>query len=376
MVRMSGNVQEVSKGGYNKILQKLRESNAENLRLQSEIIERDRRIAEMRPPIAPGTEDPLGKKDKQESKLAKFWSSNAFWGVTSVLVALGISPHSMKLIYGVMWAALCLEFFRIKIVERRKTRYVINSGFAAALASVFFLAWPYLPKPKEEPDLDQKLTKLGDALTEKISHLAPGSNSQPSPNGPSPQHGLPAPFLTLEPPVQPKTDNTGAFPLELLNRGPDVEDIGWTLDPFVARKVRGQLTMLVVGTFTETPDPSKAPLRTNQGAPISVSFAPVQLSVYQQVKRQYPALMGVRVTLSFRRYQDQRQFQIKRVYAFGPPGVIYAPGTALDQGLSHSPYGSNDSISLSEVNALIDANERWVPAAVNVRPDGTVTLVN
>jgi hypothetical protein len=85
-----------------------------------------------------------------------------------MLIALIVSPVSVKVVYGLVWAVLCFEFVRIRPYEGRKIGYLVSGLFAVLLAIAFVAVWPYLPKPKEEPNLDQTLAKFGDTLSDKI----------------------------------------------------------------------------------------------------------------------------------------------------------------------------------------------------------------
>ena len=102
-------------------------------------------------------------------KISEFWTSTPVWSVISVLITLIVSPWSIALVYTVLWAVLCFEFIRLEIFERRLRRYLANIVFAVIVGISFRSGWPYLPKPKNQPNLDQALEVLGDRIVDKIS---------------------------------------------------------------------------------------------------------------------------------------------------------------------------------------------------------------
>ena len=163
-------ISAMSKGGYSKLLTKLQESNAENLRLRAEILEREQRIAAMDPTV-PEKNGHLSENratTEKKSKLIEFWTSTPVWGALAVPAAFIVSSWSVKAVYALVWAVLCFEFIRLRVGTSKRMRFTANSLFPAILASGFVVGWPYLPKPKSEPDLDRKLSAFGGTLSDEI----------------------------------------------------------------------------------------------------------------------------------------------------------------------------------------------------------------
>jgi hypothetical protein len=93
------------------------------------------------------------------------------------------------------------EFVRIKAAEnRRKLRYLLNALFAISLALGLALGWPYLPKPKEEPNMDRIFAAFADLLSDKIATRLAGLLAKPAPlTRPSPTPtNVSRPWLSLK----------------------------------------------------------------------------------------------------------------------------------------------------------------------------------
>jgi hypothetical protein len=157
----------MSKGGYNKLLQKLQEALADNLRLRSQIMERDQKLAV--PPPAPS--DKAGSPAPQKSnKVKEFWTSTPVWGAISMVLTLVVSALSVKVIYFAAWVIFCFEFVRIRIVENRGWRYALNIWFCAVLG-IGFIAIGSRLHPLESQSLDQNIDQLADRLGQRFPLL-------------------------------------------------------------------------------------------------------------------------------------------------------------------------------------------------------------
>jgi hypothetical protein len=182
----------VSKGGYNKLLTKLQESNAENLRLQREVLARDRSITVLKSESASDSQS-KEQPTRKENKLWMFCNSTPVWAALSAMLTLYVSSAvSVKLTYGLVWTVVSVEFVRLEIVKSRVLRYVLNALFSLAVAASIVIGWPSLPKPKQEPDLDRKFAEWKEALTKSIyPSLGENNSAQKTspPPSPSPSNG-------------------------------------------------------------------------------------------------------------------------------------------------------------------------------------------
>lgn len=169
----------MSKSGHDKLLKKYEEVCADNLVLHTKIMERDTALAELRSHIAVSESEHTSLEPKAmeptgvQQKLHELWNSNPLWTVMSMVSILLTYPWSIKFTYAIVWGVFCAQFIRLRVAENRRTRYALNVVFSLFLAIGLLIAWPYIPKPKEQPDFDRSLA----SLSGKITAWTTGGNS-------------------------------------------------------------------------------------------------------------------------------------------------------------------------------------------------------
>jgi hypothetical protein len=160
----------MSKGGYDKLLRKLEESNAENLRLQQEVVASRQTISELRTNVVIETEEPIQRIKGIKAKIGKFWASTPFWsGVTLLLGAIG-SRVSTLLVYFAAWLLAVIEYIRIGFFKKLYLRIISVCVFGIVLVPVLAVIWKITPAQKESPTLDQQI----DAVAKKFPWLVTG----------------------------------------------------------------------------------------------------------------------------------------------------------------------------------------------------------
>lgn len=191
---------------------------------------------------------------------------------------------------------------------------------------------------------------------------------------PGPSVPQPEPVLYLQPDYALRNPH-GSFSLQLLNSGPDIEHVSIHLDYFVAQKK--EMSILINRVFQVEEAPTPLPMRTNQSKTVDVSFSGGYMTaLYAHFGFKYPALLGVKVTVTFRRYSDGKRFSKVWTYAVvGTPGsnefkILYSAGTLFDT--SGPPENKDRAVSLSEVIPYIDSNDHWVDPVVTLMPDGSI----
>jgi hypothetical protein len=170
-----------------------------------------------------------------------------------------------------------------------------------------------------------------------------------------------------------------SFEIGLHNSGTDVEQIQTLYEHFVAQKINGAIKIYRLTKMSLPIEPYLAPLRTNQRRVFNVSFTNYDTEAYDDLASKGAALLGVRITLSFRRYSDEKPF--KRVFAYatermgGPKfAILYSPDS-LSAHLSVPKEIQDKYLSFSEVSPFMDSEDHWVDAEVQVRFGGGVTVV-
>lgn len=146
-------------------------------------------------------------------------------------------------------------------------------------------------------------------------------------------HPAPEPLLHMQP--EKEFSQKGQFSSQLVNSGTDIDNVGVKYEYFVAQKQAGKVTVFKVA---EVGDPSIAPLRTNQQRPINIWFLGASTSMCRYLRSKNIApLAGVKITVSFRRYSDEKDFVRDWIYGTEKmfdrnyvPIAVYQPGTAFD----------------------------------------------
>ena len=184
------------------------------------------------------------------------------------------------------------------------------------------------------------------------------------------------PDLRIEPEHDLLGSSNGMFTLSLVNYGPDVDHAHTELDYFTAQKdSAGDIRIKRMFHFEEGTSP--VVLRTNQTLPIAVDFRGFVIKGYQSAKATFSglSLLGVRITVIFRRFSDQKEFTIVRAYevteadrqgiwTLSPPSTSYLPSL---------PEFRNIRFTIDEVMPYIQSLDRWSDMVVTFTDRKPVT---
>jgi len=146
-------------------------------------------------------EEPTATNPTPRKKFAELWASTPVWGIIGVLVGAIVSQISLNLIFALTWAVLCFEFVRLRIFESKLPRYAANLAFSIMLGAACIFVLDILPKPKEQPSLDQQLDAFAARFpfllrgatppNEGVLHTQPTTqNISTNQKSPSPRHTL------------------------------------------------------------------------------------------------------------------------------------------------------------------------------------------
>jgi hypothetical protein len=181
----------MSKGGYDKLLKKLQESNVENLRLQNNLVASERAIAELRK--SKSDEDAKLEREHVEAskasrlpkKIAALWNSHPAWGAIGVLLGILFEHLSRLLLFVGVWAVLLVEIIRIGFFRSRLQKWIGIPATLLILSGIFFGIWIIAPPPQEKPLLD---TKIGSELDAILHNTEKGSSPIVVTTPPPPEH--------------------------------------------------------------------------------------------------------------------------------------------------------------------------------------------
>jgi hypothetical protein len=185
-----------------------------------------------------------------------------------------------------------------------------------------------------------------------------------SPGGATPENPTPPlePVLYLQPDTAVRNDK-GSFALQLLNSGPDIDYIGFQFDSFVAWKSGDRLIVYRMLNFTDAPDPKARPLRTNQQRSINLNFDGITPLAYRYIaSRKHPALPGMRITMTFRRYSDGKPYT--RIWSYGAEMGLQDK-TPIIISSADSPLGRNphlpgvDVIAIQDIAKTLESEQNW-----------------
>jgi hypothetical protein len=185
------------------------------------------------------------------------------------------------------------------------------------------------------------------------------------------------PLLYLQPDTA--IGQNGAFVLQLANSGPDIDNVGARYEYFVAQKQGKTITIFKAFEFVDVPNPNASPLRTNQRKRINISFLGVAASIchYLHIQKITP-LVGVRITVTFRRYSDEKDFSRVWIYGTGKPfpqdapQIVYQPNTAFDA--PGPPAVRNNMLTLSEITQPVESG-KWIVPVIKYQ-NGEIISIN
>ena len=173
---------------------------------------------------------------------------------------------------------------------------------------------------------------------------------------------LPEPVLYLQPDTAVRDEKTTNFALALVNSGPDIDYIGFRYDYFIAWKSGQQLVIYQTLRVAEGAAATARPLRTNQSRRIEFSFAGMTPAIYRYIiSRHHPALPGVRITITFRRYLDGKAYT--RSWSYGARGradednfdLIWSPESSMDL----APLPGVTEITMRELASDLESDKYW-----------------
>jgi hypothetical protein len=381
----------VSKGGYNKLFKKFQEATTDNLTLRSELIERNQTISELRATASIPTEI---REEKPKSKLREVWTSTPVWGAIGVLAALIISPFSVKFMYALVWLVLCVEFIRIKFGETGLRRYAANAIFAVGLLATMIIGWPYLPKPKEEPNFDAALARFGDKLPEKIAARVEADNSKLNPSAanqsvPPPPDRIPnfsvGPELLTATPV-----------VELIARndyGANIEMVKYNVDYFVADMREGEpyssIRFIRYHHLNEFPllPADQFVFREGASYPFKIPLSPISVNngdaVFTELMKEESGVKkipGVRIVFKYERSSDHRSFSFATGYEY-LSNDNYKTLSFITTGFNaYNSPAKAESADITDIKKYLTDASKWEEANVKITTDQlgkpTVTVLN
>jgi hypothetical protein len=173
---------------------------------------------------------------------------------------------------------------------------------------------------------------------------------------------LPEPAFDVDLLVK-KDPATGNFFVSMVNSGPDVEHATLVHEYFVAQREDDQIRLYRLATFREAPDANL--FKRNQGKAIFFNFSDFCIRVYQFLfAKNHCSFLGVKTTMTFRRYEDEKEF--RRVWVYDAVGAVSGgPPIGLRNSSIDGPYPPEtrkDVITASEVMPFIDSDDHWTQA--------------
>jgi hypothetical protein len=379
----------MSKGGYNKVLAQLRQSEAKNRDLQTanEVL----RLAN----TAQGTQisELKSKTPKaEESKWRKMYNNSPIWGAIGVvagIIVTGASAHSRaaNLViaggYFLFWVVLCVEFIRMKVVETRPLRVFLNSVFCLFMFVALYAGWRITPKVTDQPDVIAELKTAAPWLFIKPNPDQSEGRQQPD---------LPVPNFRVEPegqilPIrQPNQEET--FMLEAHNlSGADIDHVRFSEDFFVAEVGAGKpmssvkfrryfgegATNLLTAQFIDADDIA-LPQNNKVLFPVTgtVNVAPGQSgddSMLLILMRREPGvrkLAGVRIKFTYQRYLDHKPFTYVTAYQY-----ISSDGYRTFSGLSsgtriYPSQARSELLDISDIKPYAADETKWEDATFGI----------
>jgi hypothetical protein len=185
---------------------------------------------------------------------------------------------------------------------------------------------------------------------------------------------LGTPLLRIEPERDILASSNGEFVLRLVNYGVDVDHVLIDQDYFVAQKFGDDIRIKLILNIGGATSPIV--LRTNQSLPINVGFGRAdakenELNIQSAYKlavhtNPVPSILGVRITATFRRFTDQKEFH--KVGAFQAERSDSGLGLmSLFGPLAYETMGNMKATSegaaarptLNEVMPYIESKEHW-----------------
>lgn len=180
------------------------------------------------------------------------------------------------------------------------------------------------------------------------------------------------PLVTIEPERDSISSPDGHFVMLLSNHGIEIDHPSTDVDYFVAQK---EQAIHFKRIFRFGGEAIPVVLRTNQTVPFDVDFSGYVETAYLAAvaTNRAPSLLGVKITATFKRFSDQKQFQIVRGFGVvktdqqpnlprlwilsGPSGSYVKPG----------PDGKEFALSTEEAIPYIEDQTRWSELSVTFK---------
>jgi hypothetical protein len=220
-------------------------------------------------------------------------------------------------------------------IEKSRLRQVVAMViFATALTTFGNYVWPLTSNPRSEPN----------------------------------------PLLRIEPERDILASSDGEFVLHLVNYGVDVDHVLVDQDYFVAQRFGDDIRIKLILNFGGATSP--VVLRTNQSISIDVGFGRTDLrsnqlnieSAYKLAVRTnpVPSILGVRITATFRRFTDQKEFHVTGVFqgqrSDSGPNLMTLFGSLAQETISTinvAPEARAARLTLNDVMPYIESREHW-----------------
>jgi len=324
------------------------------------------------------------------NKLREFWTSTPVWGVLGVLATLVLSPISTTALYGLCWLVLCFEFARLRVLAndpfRRRTANVV---FAVLLGLSFLAAWPILPKPKEQPNIDRSLAVASDTIVSKIGAVIDQHDKVSNPNVASPPSDSsieaikPKPDLHIRMASVSPTGAPGQYSIAFnVENGPgaDIDNAFYSVDYFIAeRRALAPLQSVMFRRYAKEENlmlllNKDTLLRQNNAATFTIPLPAIRtnnlsfLSGLMAQEGDILKLAGLRVRINYERYLDRKRFDSQESYQ-----IMSTDGYRTISGLfPKAEYFSDPTqktrVSLEQIEPYLSDTRKWRDDVIAVSP--------